>query len=156
MAVAVGSELDAWCTKCRLDLNHLVVAVAEAKPKRVECLTCHSQHNYRKPKGSASETPKAASGVKRQSKAASTSKSKAVTSTKRLNKAQSELLADWEARTRGKSAADFVEYSLGRALVRDQLVSHKKFGPGFVSELRENGKVTIVFSDGAKTLVHAR
>ena len=42
-----GGEVDSWCTKCRLVLNHRIIAMMGPKPVRVECSTCGSHHNYR-------------------------------------------------------------------------------------------------------------
>ncbi|MCB9701806.1 MAG: hypothetical protein H6711_07940 [Myxococcales bacterium] len=52
MPYQVGQDIDAWCTRCRLDTTHVIVAMASdgTKPKRVECTSCHGQHNYRPPK----------------------------------------------------------------------------------------------------------
>ena len=52
--LTAGSEIDAWCTKCRMDLGHRIVAMVKDQPKRVVCQTCGSQHNYRAPKHSGS------------------------------------------------------------------------------------------------------
>ena len=43
----VGGDVDSWCTKCRMMLTHRIVAMVGPKPARVECETCHSQHNWR-------------------------------------------------------------------------------------------------------------
>ena len=48
--LTAGGEIDAWCTKCRMDLGHRIVALVHGVPKRVVCLTCGSQHNYRAPR----------------------------------------------------------------------------------------------------------
>src|SRR5262245_28513441 len=50
VTISAGSEIDAWCTSCRMTLNHRVVAMVEGVAKRVLCLTCNKQHNYRAPK----------------------------------------------------------------------------------------------------------
>ena len=43
-----GGEVDAWCTKCKLVLNHRVIAMVAGTPVRVECSTCNgSHHNFR-------------------------------------------------------------------------------------------------------------
>lgn len=42
-----GGEVDSWCTKCRMVLNHRIIAMVGPKPVRVECSTCGSHHNYR-------------------------------------------------------------------------------------------------------------
>ncbi len=50
--LSAGSEIDAWCTRCRMDLGHRIVAMVGTAPKRVICLTCGSVHNYRPAAGS--------------------------------------------------------------------------------------------------------
>jgi hypothetical protein len=52
MAFKVGEDIDAWCTKCRTDTLHVVVALKPgvSEPKRVECKECHGQHMYHAPK----------------------------------------------------------------------------------------------------------
>src|SRR5258706_13789676 len=48
--LTAGSEIDAWCTRCRMDLGHRIVAMVGGAPKRVICQTCNSEHNYREPR----------------------------------------------------------------------------------------------------------
>ena len=52
MPYRVGQDVDAWCTRCRLDTTHVIVALGPDgdAPKRVECTSCGGQHNYRAPK----------------------------------------------------------------------------------------------------------
>lgn len=52
MPYRVGQDVDAWCTRCRLDTTHVIVALDATgdAPKRVECTSCGGQHNYRAPK----------------------------------------------------------------------------------------------------------
>lgn len=59
----VGKDLDAWCTRCKLDTTHVIVSLKAdgLSPKRVECTSCRGQHNYRPPK-TATETAKASRG----------------------------------------------------------------------------------------------
>ena len=42
-----GGEVDSWCTKCKLVLNHRIIALVGTTPARVECSTCSSHHNFR-------------------------------------------------------------------------------------------------------------
>src|SRR4051794_25166782 len=42
-----GGEVDSWCTKGKLVLNHRVIAMVQGTPVRVECSTCGSHHNFR-------------------------------------------------------------------------------------------------------------
>ena len=62
-----GESLEDFCRVCKTDRMHAIVAVdAEARPLRVACGYCHSEHNYRGgPRvdvGTASATPSAPRG----------------------------------------------------------------------------------------------
>ncbi len=56
----VSGEVTSICGKCKKDTTHVIVALVDEKPKRVECLACHAVHNYRKPKSETAtkKTPK--------------------------------------------------------------------------------------------------
>lgn len=45
--LSVGSEVDAWCGKCKEIRTHNIVAMVGGEPKQVVCQTCASRHNYR-------------------------------------------------------------------------------------------------------------
>lgn len=137
--LTAGSEIDAWCTRCRLDLGHRIVAMVERQPKRVVCLTCDSQHNYRPPKGITTVAPKRKAATKR---TASASKSIRATPTR----------SDWDERVAGKELSGFTQFSISRTFELGELVIHKKFGPGFVAEILATEKVSIMFREGARTL----
>lgn len=155
MIARVGSEVDAYCTKCKMDLSHRVVAMLEARPKRVECQTCHSQHNYRRPKGAASG-PRASKAAPA-SKAAAGSKATAGASRgKRMGKAEAELLSQWETRVAGKDKSAFTRYSVKHTFTPDQLIEHASFGQGYVAAVLQDRKISVVFRDGEKVLAHAR
>jgi hypothetical protein len=159
MIARVGSEVDAWCTKCRMDLMHRVVAVLEAKPKRVECKTCNSQHNYRKPKGAVEPVPKGTKVKRSRDEEPSSTRSPAAAAprkAKRMTKGETELLTQWEARVPGKPPASFLRYSVQRAFGENQLVEHAKFGQGFVAQVLEDNKINVVFRDGQRVLAHGR
>ena len=64
--VKPGDEVDSYCTKCRMDLMHRIIAMHNGKIIRVECQTCKTHHNYRKPKSAAAE-PRAATALGRSS-----------------------------------------------------------------------------------------
>src|SRR5262245_13687579 len=59
-AYKAGQEIDAYCTKCKMDLLHKIVAVVDGKPVKVECRTCYTTHLYRAPRA---PRPSAATGA---------------------------------------------------------------------------------------------
>ena len=147
--LSAGSEIDAWCTRCRLDLGHRVVAMVDRRPKRVICLTCNSEHNYRPPK---------LSGGRRQPASVARTPSPKRTSDGSPHKTRSGLrqLAEWEAHVTGQAAAAFTRYSGESSFYQGELVLHRKFGQGYVLELLDNGKMTVMFRDGPRTLVRGQ
>ena len=109
----VGGDVDAYCTKCRMDLSHRVIAMVANEPKRVKCLTCDGEHNYRKPMSERAENrPSAdrpAGGGKSPAKPR-TSKSAASAKTERSAK------HSWEKAIAGQPATAFKAYSINALL----------------------------------------
>jgi hypothetical protein len=135
--VKVGGEVDAFCTKCELSLAHTVHAVVGGKPVKVECNTCHGVHRYR---GGANGTT-----------AARTSVPKAA----RPERPRAEVVP-FESLLAGKRVDHAGPYSPKRTYAVDDVVDHPMFGRGFVSAVRDGGKIEVTFRSDVKLLVHAR
>jgi len=133
----VGGEVDALCTKCELVLAHTVIAMVGATPVKVECNTCRGVHKYR---GAAVAQKDQAPPRER---AARTSRKAKVTIP------FEELLAKRDA-----SAA--APYSAKRTYAVDNVIDHPTFGRGFVSAVRDGGKIEVTFRSDVKILIHAR
>lgn len=146
--LTAGSEIDAWCTKCKLDLGHRIVALIEGTPKRVVCLTCNSTHNYRAPKSAAAKTTKRVSVTK-----SSTSKAKREGATSKSAASHAE---DWEKRFAGVAETALKRYSMELTFAEGDLIVHKKFGEGYVAQVDDDGKVQVMFRDQPRTLIHGR
>jgi hypothetical protein len=136
--VKVGGEVDAFCTRCQLTLAHTVHAVMAGKPVKVECNTCHVVHRYR---GALAPSSAGSSSGAAARRAAPAREKAAVV-------AFDELLA---AR---KAAAQ--PYSSKRTFAVDDVLDHPTFGVGFVSALRDGGKIEVTFRSDVKVLVHGR
>ena len=139
--IGPGSEVDAYCTKCKMDLNHRIIAMEGERIKRVECLTCRGHHNYRRPR---SEEPEPRSRAAASSKKSSAPPRRASASDHRKM---------WEKAIMGRSAGDFTAYTISGVFQVGDLVRHKKFGDGVVAEVIEGGKIQVIFEPGPKTLV---
>ncbi len=147
--LAAGSEIDSWCTKCRMDLGHRIIAMVEDRPKRVVCQTCNSQHNYRAPASEKKKSvTKRASASGRPATAAQRVTEKARVEAARVN--------DWEKRIAGQAVDSFTRYSIDKTFAVYELIAHKKFGEGFVAEVLDSGKVSIMFRDGTRMLAHGQ
>ena len=153
--LSAGSEIDAWCTKCRMDLGHRVVAMVAGAPKRVVCLTCGAEHNYRAPRNDKSSS---GSSVHLRSNRESARPPAAKTgggvraATKAKNEA--ERYEGWASKTLGQAVDAFTRYSMERTFRVGELVMHPKFGEGYVDQVLEGGKVNVMFREGPKVLAH--
>ncbi len=164
-SLSAGSEIDAWCTKCKMVLSHRIIAMVGKQPVRVICQTCDSQHNYKKgpPKdASLAVVPviRSKDGTLEPARASSPPPKKG--GNRSVNKAGSLNIRggagartnDWETRVLGQPVTAFTRYAMTRRFALGELVTHSKFGDGYVAEVLEGNKLNIIFKDGARTLAH--
>jgi hypothetical protein len=135
----VGGDVEAWCTTCKTMKDHVIVALVDGKPAKVECAGCHKQHVYRaNPPGTKSE------GTGRTRRTAS------------LAAVSAPVIAEaLEARLAGREG-DAKAYSPGTRYAVDDIVRHPSFGLGVVVSLPAATKVEIDFRGGRKLLLHDR
>jgi hypothetical protein len=137
-----GQEIDAWCTRCKLDLTHRIVAVVDGKPVKVECRTCYSIHMYRAPKHAPSAiAPRAASSASPTASAPP----RAV--------ARKPIPEDHMALV-PPSGATIHPYRMTERFMKDQWLRHKTFGVGLVVNELGSDKIEVRFDGGTKVLVH--
>jgi hypothetical protein len=129
----VGAEVEAHCPKCKADTQHVVVSKYEDEIRRVQCNPCGDVHPYRKPRGESDEEEPAP--VK-----------------KKAQKAK----PTWEQVMAKSSKKQPKPYQLGDYFKENELLSHPKFGVGFVSENIGDDKIEVTFKDDKRVLVHNR
>lgn len=126
---AAGDLIVSQCTKCKLSLDHTIVAVEGAVIAKVKCSTCGSTHKYKDP--AAVKKPRVS----------------------RKKAAEPTAAMLWQAcltQARGKELA----YAMtGRYRVGDILV-HDKFGKGVVRKLAMN-KCHVIFEDKERLMASA-
>lgn len=137
-----GDEVDSKCTKCKMVLSHVIVAMVGDKIARVKCNTCNGEHAYRPPP-SASEATAARRRAER--KAATGDAVGAKTSA-----------SEFDALVKGKDLAEPETYSPKMALALDSVIAHPKFGVGVVTEIRESSKAHVAFPEGGRVLIYGR
>ena len=131
----VGSEVDAYCTKCRLVLAHTIIAMEGTKPRRVQCNTCDGEHNYR-----------ATKPVTKKTTATKKEKTTKKTTTKKTRQSWDEVM---------KEAADkpHKQYSMSGSFGEGDWIEHKTFGLGCVQSFVAPNKITVRFADSTRMLV---
>ncbi len=133
--IAVGSDIDSYCTKCKDMQNHAVVAMEGGKPRRVRCHTCDGEHNYRA-KLPASRTPA--------KKGATTTRKK--TATKKTRQS-------WEEVMQQAASKPHKKYSMSGSFDEGDWIEHSHFGLGCVQSFTAPNKITVRFADSTRLLV---
>lgn len=128
-----GGNVDSWCTKCKLELGHTIIAVADNLPVRVKCNTCNGEHNY--------STKKTGKG-----------RPKSTTSVRKA-KTQESAYHDYLARLADYDVSKAQKYCLNGNFKKNVVIDHHKFGIGIVLTVVQNNKVEILFKDGPKILI---
>ena len=147
----VAGEVDSWCTRCRLVLNHRIVSMDRAKPHQVECLTCRTQHLWR-PK--APGEPTAGSTPGDRARPASAASQRGASQHARLS-VVARHEREWEQAVVGRGVLEFKAYDIRTTFAEGDLVRHKKFGDGVVTRIIDGKKVEVLFRDETRTLAQA-
>ena len=134
----VGSNVDSWCTKCKLILAHTIEAIASGVIKRVQCNTCKGKHQFKDTKPGESSKK---SSPRLKSEKAPRTRSKAQDFTKLLQ---------------SRSVDMAVAYNIRTQFARGDVINHSQFGFGVVVEQKDVQKIEVLFESGPKILVHAR
>jgi hypothetical protein len=130
--IAVGSDVEAYCTKCKLVLAHTVVALQGAKPRRVKCNTCGGEHNFRPSKPVA--------------RAATKKTEKTKTPLKRTRQSWGEIMQE-------ASGKPHKPYSMSGSFGEGDWIEHSTFGLGCVQSFTPPNKITVRFADTTRLLI---
>jgi hypothetical protein len=131
----VGSDVEAYCPKCKADTTHVVISKYEDEIRRVQCNPCGDVHSFRKPRGETEDdVPEPVAAKKRAL----------------LKK------PGWEDFFAKRHSHDPKPYEFREHYRENAIVNHPKFGVGFVSEIVSDSKVEITFKDARRILVHNR
>jgi hypothetical protein len=130
--ITTGGDIAAYCTKCRLMLEHVVVAMVGGAVAKVKCKTCGSIHRFRE--GSATRR----GGAKKKE-----------SSPKSLVPAE----ALWEAALRSAHGPE-QPYDMTCSYRAGDVIIHSVFGKGILQKVFP-GKCSVLFRDKERLLATA-
>ncbi|PLX94743.1 MAG: hypothetical protein C0619_02440 [Desulfuromonas sp.] len=126
--LSAGDPVEARCTKCRKITNHIVIAMAETVPAKVECNVCSGQHKYRPP--AAAKKP----------------------AVRRTVSQKTSAKQEWEALRPKMDSDKAKDYSMEGSYKVNSLVNHPLFGLGVVQRNVGSQKMEVLFEIGLKTM----
>jgi hypothetical protein len=130
--ISTGGNIDSYCTKCRLNLEHVVVAMVGGAIVKVKCKTCGSIHRFRD-----ISAARPGSSVKK------STASRTVVSVEAL----------WETAIEMAKGPE-LPYGTTNSYRAGDLISHSVFGKGVVQQVRFN-KCSVLFRDKERLLATA-
>jgi hypothetical protein len=138
MGEQVAKDIISYCTRCKMDLVHLIVAMDGEKIKRVLCKTCNKEHAYRLPKEGKGSPAK-----KRTTRAA---RSKKIT----------DPAIEWEKALEVSKDIPAKCYTFDGSFEAGDRVDHGTFGLGLVNKLIQPNKMEVIFKAGTKLMIRGR
>ena len=137
-ASSVADETLAYCTSCKMDLNHIIVALKGERIAKVQCLTCKKEHVYRAPKGAT--TPQAKSSKSKKSE--------------NQDDQNHSIEAEWEKLMSSHRDAAVKPYSIKGHFTLGDKLNHPTFGDGIVGKLIYPNKLEVIFRMDVKILIY--
>ncbi len=149
-----GGDCDAYCTKCKMDLAHTIVAMVGGEPVQVKCNTCGGFHKYR-PTAAARAAAKAAkkTTARTTTRSSSATKAAATRAQRAKERSQAELTARWEAAMEARDKGNSRPYDVHETYAEDDVILHPKFGLGLVLEVTQPKRARVLFRDAERQLV---
>lgn len=152
-AIALGKNVDSWCTRCKLMLAHTVEAISDGVPTRVHCNTCGAQHAYRPgPPGEKGAGTEKAAGTKKAAKSSASPRRAAP----RKSAKEPPGPADYARLLDRCDRSTSRRYEVSARFAPSQVLEHPVFGTGIVLAERVPDKIDVLFADGMRTLIHRR
>ena len=134
MSKQVSEDIVAYCTSCKLDLAHVIVALDGEKVKKVLCKTCNKEHVYKAPKEGKVPSKK--------KKTTANSKKKTISP-----------LEEWERAMEQAKDAPIRVYAQDGSFAEGEKVDHSTFGLGLITKLIQPNKMEVIFEEGAKLMI---
>lgn len=142
-SVKVGGETFGYCTSCRDMRLHVIVAMEDGVPAKAECRSCHRQHKFRAhPPGTKKEPTPRAPRVK------SSAGGAVAVAAPEVNPLEAFLSGKPPSAPRNYSPAE--RYAVG------DILTHPSFGLGAVTNVPSPGKISVLFRDTTRLLLHER
>src|SRR5207247_1227403 len=133
-AEEVGSEIEAFCPKCKADTTQVIISKYEDEIRRVQCNPCGDVHAFRKPRGESDDEPPEPISVKKRA---------------------AKVKPTWE-QVMAKAKKQPKLYVVAEQYGENDLISHPKFGTGLVSDVIGLDKMEVTFQAEKRVLIHNR
>lgn len=143
-SISPGEDVEAWCTRCRMNLNHRVIAVVGNEIHKVHCLTCGGDHRYYPPKHAKPEGKE-----KRTIRVGGLDKTR-----KSVDRSAERAISEWNTIMKDRQP-DVIPrpYRIADSYRTGELIEHPTLGTGRVMDVLGSQRIQVIFREGRKVLV---
>ncbi len=127
-SLSVGDPIEARCTKCRKNNEHVILIIEEEAPIKVQCGICSRQHKFRLP--IAEKKP----------------------AVRRVVSHRDAERKEWEGLRATNDEHKATDYCMTSAYKVKAQINHPSFGLGFVQRVAGAQKVEVLFETGKKMM----
>lgn len=142
--IGPGDDVEAWCTRCRMNLNHRVIAVVGREIQRVHCLTCGGDHRYYPPKYAKEDKRE-----QRSIRVGAEEKTR-----KFVEKTAEKASSEWKT-IMSEMPPEVLPraYKITESYEAGEIIEHPSFGMGKVMDVLGSQRIQAIFEQGRKILV---
>lgn len=145
---AVGRDVEAWCSRCGMELTHRIMAMVGLEIAKVHCNTCGAEHKFKSAREATAAAASAEKAPPRERKPNKTAIAAAAAADRTTRMLYERAMAD-------RDRANAVPYAPSMQPRPGMLIDHKTFGYGIVDAVYE-AKSRMLFQDGYKVLATGR
>ncbi|MGV8056480.1 MAG: hypothetical protein AB2L12_00360 [Smithellaceae bacterium] len=139
-----GENIDAYCSKCKLVLAHVIMFKVGEAVSKVKCNTCGAEHKYRPRKPAAKKTAVSSKPRTRETIARRVAAAKIQTNNAPMQ---------WDSRNQTMDRSTPVkDYSIHGQYRAKDVVNHSIFGLGFVERIVSDKTMDVLFCDSVKLM----
>ena len=139
----VGQEIVCFCSSCKIELKHVVVAHKSGNSgpiAKVRCNTCMKIHAYR---ATPTEKAAAATAARKKNGAATRVKVQVVP-----------VEVEWREQLDKAQNVKTQPYAPSKEFKTGDVIDHPTFGCGIVKHVKDGNKFEVLFQRDVKTLIH--
>jgi hypothetical protein len=139
----VGQEIVCYCSSCKLDLKHVIVAHKSGNSgpiAKVRCNTCMKIHAYRANPG---EKAAAAATARKRTDAPAREKVQVIP-----------IEVEWREQLSKVQGTPSQSYAPTKEFKAGDVIEHPSFGCGIVRAVKDGNKFEVLFQRDVKTLIH--
>jgi hypothetical protein len=138
----VGQEIICYCSSCKLDLKHVIVAHKSGNSgpiAKVKCFTCQKIHAYRQNPGT---------------KALAEATKRTADPKPRVKAVVIPVEVEWKESLSKAEKMPSKVYLPTSEFKAGDVIEHPTFGAGFVKSIKDGNKFEVIFQRDVKVLVH--